>query len=127
MKLKFLLILEAAFSLLTGLGLVFAPRTILFLYRLNTDAGGVFMSQNAGGLYCGVGLLAWLVRNLGTAELRRPLCLAYSAYHTILLVIALQAWLAGQFAFQYGWISAIIEIFFAAAFGYFYFAKTTAR
>jgi hypothetical protein len=127
MKLKYLLVLEAVFSLATGFGLVLAPKMILFIYRLDSDATGIFMSQNAGGLYFGLGLLAWLVRNLDQVELRRPICLTYSAYHIILLIVALIAWLAGDFDFQYGWISAIIELSFAAGFGYFYFAKTNTR
>jgi len=124
MQLKYLLILEAVVSLLTGAGIVLAPATILSLYRLQTDAVGVFMSQTAGGLYVGLGLLAWLVRNVNGAELRNAVTLTYMVYHLILLIVALQAWLMGLFVFELGSVSVAVELFFAAGFAYFRFTKS---
>ena len=124
MKLKYLLIIEAIFSLLTGTGIVLAPATILSLYRLKTDAVGVFMSQTAGALYADLGLLAWLVRNVIGSELRNAITLAYLVYHLISLIVALQAWLMGAFAFELGWVSVVVELFFAAGFAYFRFKNS---
>lgn len=111
--------LEAIFSIATGLGLVFAAGWTLDLYRLDTDAVGEFMARNYGGLYLALGVLAWLVRGVTARDVLIPLVATYCLYHLALLVVALQAWIWGDFDFDLGWGSVALEACFAAAFGYF--------
>jgi hypothetical protein len=117
--LRNLFILEAVFSVVTGLGLLFAPGGTLDLYGLDTDAVGRFMTQTCAGLYIGIGLLAWLVRNVREPVLVASLTTVYGLYHFILLFVALRAWLGDDFDFDLGWVSALIEISFGVAFAYF--------
>lgn len=93
------------------------------LYRLQTDAVGIFMSQTAGGLYVGLGMLAWLARNIDASEFRSAITLTYMVYHLISLIVVLQAWFTGSFVFELGWVSVAVELFFAAGFAYFLFKK----
>lgn len=116
MTLRRLLILEAVFSLATGLALLLLPAWTLDLYGLETDPPGLFMTQTAAGLYIGVGLLAWLCRNVAQREFARSLTAMYVVYHLVLLAVALIAWLGSDFDFDLGWVSVLIEAFFAAAF-----------
>lgn len=116
MNLRRLLILEAVFSLITGLTLLVLPGWTLDLYGLETDATGLFMTQTAAGLYIGVGLLAWLCRNVTQRDLARSLTAMYIVYHAVLLVVALIAWLGSDFDFDLGWVSVLIEVVFAVAF-----------
>jgi hypothetical protein len=117
--LRVLFIAEAIVSLATGLGLVFVPETTLDLYGLETDAVGEFMARNYGGLYLGLGLLAWLVRNVTERESVKALTSAFALYHLVLLVVALFAWLGDDFDFDLGWSSVLLESGFGLAFMYF--------
>jgi hypothetical protein len=119
LTLRILFIAEALVSLVTGLGLVFAPVLTLDLYGLETDAVGEFMAQNYGGLYLGLGLLAWLVRNVTDPPSVRALTTAFALYHVVLLVLALLAWLGDDFDFGLGWASVLLEAAFGLAFAYF--------
>lgn len=92
MTLRRLLMLEAVFSLGTGLALLLFPNWTLELHGLDTDAPGLFMTQTAAGLYIGVGLLAWLCRNVTQPEFASSLTATYLVYHAVLLVVALKAW-----------------------------------
>lgn len=119
MALRLLFVAEAAFSVITGLGLLLAPGTTLDLYGLDTDPVGLFMTQTAAGLYVGVGLVAWFVRNVTTPALVRSLTASYCVYHLALLVVALRAWLGSDFDFDLGWVSVLVELGFGLAFGWF--------
>ena len=119
MTLRRLLILEAVFSLVTGLVLLLLPAWTLDLYGLETDPQGLFMTQTAAGLYIGVGLLAWLCRNVAQREFARSLTAMYIVYHLVLLAVALIAWLGSDFDFDLGWVSVLVEAAFGLAFGYF--------
>jgi hypothetical protein len=116
-----LFVLEAVFSVGTGLALLLFPGGTLDLYGLDTDPVGMFMTQNAAGLYIGVGVLAWLARNVSAPQFTSSLTTTFLIYHLVLLVVALNAWLGSDFDFELGWVSVIIEAVFALAFGYFRF------
>lgn len=117
--LRILFVLEAVFSVATGLGLVFAPTFTLDLYGLETDAVGGFMTQNYGGLYLGVGLLAWLVRDVRSPGPLNAITASFALYHLVLLGVALKAWLGDDFDYDLGWSSVLIEAGFGLAFAYF--------
>jgi hypothetical protein len=114
-----LFVLEAVFSVFTGLGLLLFADAALDLYGLATDSVGLFMTQNAAGLYVGVGVLAWLSRNVSARQSVVSLTTTFLTYHLVLLGVALNAWLASDFDFDLGWVSVLIEVVFALAFGYF--------
>jgi hypothetical protein len=116
-----LFVLEALFSVITGLGLLLFPDGTLDLYGLDTDPVGLFMTQNAAGLYIGLGVLAWLSRNVNAPQPVISLTTTFLIYHLALLVVALRAWLGSDFDFDLGWASVLIEVVFALAFGYFRF------
>lgn len=80
--------------------------------------GCSYLSQTAAGLYVGVGLLAWLVRNIADPRLAVMLTTAFATYHGILLIVAAIAWLGSDFDFALGWVSVLVEAGFALAFGY---------
>ena len=118
MSLRLLLIVEAAFSLVTGAGLLVAPATTLDLYGLDTDPVGLFMTQTAAGLYIGVGVLAWLLRGVVEPRIAFAVTASYAIYHAVLLVVAAIAWLGSSFDFTLGWVSVLVEAAFTVAFGY---------
>jgi hypothetical protein len=121
-----LFVLEAVFSVGTGLALLLFPDGTLDLYGLDTDPVGMFMTQNAAGLYIGVGVLAWLARNVSAPQFTSSLTTTFLIYHLVLLVVALNAWLGSDFDFELGWVSVIIEAVFALSFGYFRFHPISA-
>jgi hypothetical protein len=119
MSLRLLFVLEAVFSVVTGAGLLLAPGATLDLYGLDTDPVGRFMTQTAAGLYIGVGLLAWFLRGVADPGIAIRVTAAYAVYHLVLLVVAAIAWLGSDFDFDLGWVSVLVEVAFAAAFGWF--------
>jgi hypothetical protein len=78
------------------------------------------MTQNAAGLYIGVGVLAWLSRNVTAPQFVSSLTTSFLIYHLVLLLVTLKAWLGSDFDFDLGW-SVLIEVGFALAFGHFRF------
>jgi cell division protein FtsW (lipid II flippase) len=119
MALRVLFIVEALFSLVTGIGLVFLPETTLDVYGLETEGVGTFMTQNYGALYIGFGVLAWLVRNVTQREFVNALTTVFALWHLVLLGVALRAWLGDDFEYDLGWSSVLVESAFALAFAYF--------
>ena len=119
MKLKRLLMVEGLLSFGTGLLLTLLPGTTLGLYGLATNNSSIFMTQNAGGLYISLGLLALLASNSSDLSTRKIIVRIFLVSHLVLILVAIRSQTMDNFDFQLGWFSIFFELLFSAAFGYF--------
>ncbi len=122
MKLQTLMIVKAAVALVLGLLLLLAPSFGFSLFGASVTGDGTFPAQEYGAAMLGTMLLTWFARNAAESPARRAIILDLFIYDAIGVVITLIAIFAGRFNIL-GWGILAIYLFFAAGFGYFWFAK----
>jgi len=116
-KLKTLFIANAIVSLPFGIGSVLAPHLFLSLFGATPGSAGAYMMQFAGAWLIGIGLLTWFTRNAAASQAGRGIALALVIAYLVALVVSVLGQLAGVLN-ALGWMPVVIQVFFAAGFGY---------
>ncbi len=123
---KLLMILNAIFALLFGLGFLLAPESLLSAYGATTDAELVQMARFFGSAMLGYALLTWLARNSQESETRQAIILSLIFSFTVGFIVALRGQLSGVVN-TLGWFTVALYLFFVLGYGYSLFAKEDVR
>ncbi len=122
MKLQTLMVSKAAVCLVLGLLLLLVPSFGFSLFGVSISGAGRFPAQEYGAAMIGIMFLTWFARNATDSQARRAIILDLFIYDAIGVVITLIGIFSGWFNIL-GWGIFILYLFFAAGFGYFWFAK----
>lgn len=117
MKLKVLFIANALVSVPFGIGSVLAPHLFLSLFGATLGPAGAVMMRYGGAWLIGIGMLTWFTRNTAESETGRGIAQALLIAYLVALVVSVLGQLAGALNVL-GWMPVLIQVFFAAGFGY---------
>jgi hypothetical protein len=117
MKLKNLFIANAIVSVPFGVGSVLAPRLFLSLFGATLNPAGAYMMQYGGAWLIGIGLLTWFTRDATESQAGRSMAQALLIAYLVALVVSLTGQIAGVLNLL-GWMPFLIQVLFAAGFGY---------
>lgn len=115
MRLSTLLLIGGLLALIFGLGFLLAPRPMLTLYGVPTDPSVVLMARFFGTALLQVGLVFYLIRDVGDPRTHRGVVIGSFIGSVAGLVVAL----TGQFwglINQLGW--STVAIYALLTFGY---------
>ena len=122
MKLRTLLMIQAAVALVNALGFIFAPAQMLSFHLGSLDTVSLWLARELGGAVIGYGLLAWFARNVADPQARRAIVIALFGSWAVGFVIALLRQLSGA-ANVNGWGAVAIYLLFASGYAYFLFSE----
>ena len=125
MRLRSLLLLAGVIALGFGLAFLFAPRPMLALYGVTADAGIVLMSRFFGAALVQLGMVLYLIRDVGDLRTQRGVVIGSFLGSVAGLVVAL----TGQFwgvVNQFGWSSVAIYGLLTLGYGSFMFGRPAA-
>lgn len=125
MKLKDVMIIKALVCLVLGIPILVVPIFFYSLFGIKLDAAGALVGREYGASLIGNLLVTWFARNSADSDARRAIILGLCVYDLVGFVVFLVAQLTGLMNFL-GWLPVAIYLFFAVAFGYFYFKKSKA-
>lgn len=115
MPLRTLLLIAGILGLVFGLGFLLVPRAMLPLYGVPTDPSVVMMSRFFGAALVQIGLVLYLIRDVGDPRTQRGVVIGSFIGSVAGLVVAL----TGQFwglVNQLGW--STVAIYALLTFGY---------
>ena len=121
---KVIFIINSILSLLFGLAFVFLPGQLLSIYGITLGDAGLYIGQLFGAAILGYAVLAWFARNTEESPARRAILIALFTGFTIGFIMALIGQLTGVVN-AVGWSTVAIYLFFAVAFGYLRFMKSS--
>ena len=125
MRLRSLLLLAGVIALGFGLAFLFAPSPMLALYGVSADAGIVLMSRFFGAALVQLGMVLYLIRDVGDLRTQRGVVIGSFLGSVAGLVVAL----TGQFwgvVNQFGWSSVAIYGLLTLGYGSFMFGRPAA-
>jgi hypothetical protein len=125
MRLRSLLLLAGVIALGFGLAFLFAPRPMLALYGVALDPGIVLMSRFFGAALVQLGLVLYLIRDVGDLRTQRGVVIGSFLGSLAGLVVAL----TGQFwdvVNQFGWSTVAIYGLLTVGYGSFMFGRPAA-
>lgn len=125
MRLSTLLLIGGLIALGFGLGFLLVPRPLLMLYGVPTDPSVVLMSRFFGAALVQVGLVLYLIRDVGDPRTQRGVVIGSFIGSVAGLVVAL----TGQFwglINQLGWTTVAIYGFLTLGYGSIMFGRPTA-
>lgn len=115
MPLRTLLLMAGVLGLVFGLGFLLVPRAMLSLYAVHTDPSVVLMARFFGAALVQVGLVLYLIRDVGDPRTQRGVVIGSFIGSLAGLVVAL----TGQFwglVNAFGW--STVAIYALLTFGY---------
>lgn len=115
MPLRTLLLMAGVLGLVFGLGFLLVPRAMLSLYAVPTDPSVVLMARFFGAALVQVGLVFYLIRDVGDPRTQRGVVIGSFIGSLAGLVVAL----TGQFwglVNAFGW--STVAIYALLTFGY---------
>ena len=124
MRLRSLLLLAGVIALGFGLGFLFIPRPMLALYGVPGDPPIVLISRFFGGALVQLGLVLYLIRDVGDLRTQRGVVIGSFLGSVAGLVVAL----TGQFwgvTNQFGWSTVAIYALLTLGYGSFMFGRPT--
>jgi hypothetical protein len=124
MKLKTLFMINAVIAIVYGICFVLIPSQVLLVYGLTAGAGEVLMGQYFGVALIGIGLIAWLIKNVTEPNATGAVILALLISDVIGLIISVIGTISGVMN-TFGWSAVIIYLFLTIGFAYFQFKKPT--
>lgn len=122
MRLRTLLFVGGVLGLVFGLGFLLAPRQVLSLYGVTGDPPVVLMSRFFGATLVQVGLILYLIRDVGDLRTQRGVVLGSFLGSLAGLVVALTAQFWGLVN-ALGWSSVAIYGLLLLGYGSFIFGK----
>lgn len=122
MRLRTLLLIGGLLGLVFGLGFLLAPRPVLALYGVTADPTVVLMSRFFGAALVQIGLILFLIRDVGDPATQRGVVIGSFLGSLAGLVVAL----TGQFwdlVNGLGWSTVAIYGLLLLGYGSFIFGK----
>ncbi len=122
MPLRTLLLLAGVIALVFGLGFLFLPRPMLALYGVPADPTIVLMSRFFGAALVQLGLVLYLIRDVGDPRTQRGVVIGSFIGSLAGLVVAL----TGQFwnlVNEFGWTSVAIYGLLTLGYGSYVFGR----
>src|SRR5437762_2899308 len=107
MRLRTLLLIGGVLGLVFGIGFLFAPRAVLALYGVAGDPIVVLMSRFFGAALVQLGLVLYLIRDVGDPRTQRGVVLGSFLGSLAGLVVALTAQFWGLVN-AFGWSTVAI-------------------
>ena len=126
MKLKTLFTITAVFFLIYSAIAILIPEIQLSLYGVVESAGANYMAQWAGLGSLVVSLIAWFARKFDNSNTQRQIIFLLMIYFILAVGISMVGILKGIMN-DIGWSLAIICLFFAIGYFYYYLKKPTAK
>src|SRR4051812_24839343 len=124
MPLRTLLLMAGILGLVFGLGFLLVPRPMLSLYGVPTDPSVVLMARFFGAALVQVGLVLYLIRDVGDPRTQRGVVIGSFIGSLAGLVVAL----TGQFwglVNQFGWSTVAIYALLTFGYGSIMFGRPT--
>jgi hypothetical protein len=125
MRLSTLLLIGGLLGLVFGLGFLLVPRPMLTLYGVPTDPSVVLMARFFGAALLQVGLVLYLIRDVGDPRTQRGVVIGSFIGSVVGLVVAL----TGQFwdlVNQFGWSTVAIYGLLTLGYGSIMFGRPAA-
>ena len=122
MRLSTLLTAAGVLALVFGLGFLLAPRSLLPMYGVTPDPMVVLMARFFGATLVQLGLILYLIREVGDPRTQRGVILGSFVGSLAGLVVALTAQFWGLLN-SVGWSSVAIYGFLLLGYGSFVFGK----
>lgn len=125
MRLSTLLLIGGVLALVFGLGFLLVPRPMLTLYGIPTDPSIVMMSRFFGAALVQLGLVLYLIRDVGDLRTQRGVVIGSFIGSVAGLVVAL----TGQFwglVNQLGWSTVAIYGLLTLGYGSIMFGRPAA-
>jgi membrane-bound ClpP family serine protease len=125
MRLRSLLLLAGVIALVFGLAFLLAPRAVLPLYGVAVDPGIVLMSRFFGAALVQLGMVLYLIRDVGDLRTQRGVVIGSFLGSVAGLVVAL----TGQFwgvVNGLGWSTVAIYGLLTLGYGSFMFGRPAA-
>lgn len=116
------MMIAAVLAFLFGLAFLLVPVQTMTMYGVTLDVSGQFLARYLGSAFLGVAVLTWLAKDSEDSKALRAVLLGD-------FVLSLTGLVVGVFDATTGignslvWSTAVIYLFLAAGFGYFYFIK----
>jgi len=118
MKIKSMMSIKAIVVIFFGLGFLFMTQTIMALYGMNVNSGGIAASRLLGQMYILIALLLWFCRNTSEASTKKAFAISITIGDAIGTVVCLWAVLSGAMN-SLGWSAVAIYLLLTIGFGYF--------
>lgn len=120
MRLRTLLLIAGLLALVFGLGFLIAPQAVLRLYGIAPDAAIVLMSRFFAAALLQIGLVLYLIRDVGDLKTQRGVVIGSFIGSLTGLVVALTAQFWGLVN-ALGWSTVAIYAFLLIGYGSFIF------
>ena len=121
---KVIFIINSIVNLVFGLAFVLVPGSTLSIYGVSVNEAGILISRLFGASLLGYAVLSWFARNTEESAARRAILISFSIGFTIGFIVSLIGQLSG-IVNALGWSSVALYLFFAVAFGYLRFMKSS--
>jgi hypothetical protein len=126
MRLATLLLIAGLLALVFGIGFLFAPRVLLPLYGVSPDPPVVLMARFFGGALVQIGLVWYLIRDVGDLRTQRGVVIGSFIGSLAGLVVALTAQFWGLIN-SLGWSTVAIYGLLLIGYGSFVFGSSRTR
>lgn len=124
MTLRNLFLLSALIALLASLGLLLGAPTVLAAFKLKTGASENLVAQLLGASLIVPALISWFARDVSDPGSRAAVVVPLFLFNAIAFVLTLLGVISKAVG-SWGWLAAILFLFFALAFGYFQFVRSS--
>jgi hypothetical protein len=124
-NLKTLLVVNAVFALIGGLGEALAPREFVGSFVASLDASGAFIAQNMGVFQLGTAVISFMAMNVQDRAALKAILAGFVVIHAGITLVALNGMASGVMSSE-GVADLVIHGLLAVGFGYFLFVKNKA-
>lgn len=115
----------AGLSVVSGLAALLAPAQSAALFGLDVNEVGLSQTRTLGAAYLGYASIVWFGRSVLDNTAQRAIALGNCVSWGLSVVVTV-AGLMGGLAGTQAWLLVVVEVVFAAAWGYFAFSDRAA-